>query len=454
MIKRILLLSSAILSLSGCTTLDIPLVDKETKPQEVVSAEQTINRWWTVFNDPMMDRLADELLKQNLDIQIAKTRIDEARGVLKTEESGWFPSVDATGSASRGNNQFVTDKIVSINQGGFDAQWELDIFGQTKSRISAADARLTSQIASADDIKNIMLSELMRGIIEWRQAQETIRETKELLSTQDNQIELFKVRSKAGLMDASLLVRTQAERSQTATRLPVAQANADSARFKIARLLAIPVDQLALEPQESVTFTVPEVDQAADISIELMRERPDVKALLAQMIAAQGDLAKAETDLWPRLSVGAFFGVQSGSDGLRMAENPIWSLSSAITAPLLNFGRLRGAVDSADARSKAASLNYENGVLNALQETQTALSDYLNGINAVAEQEKALASRKDAIKLATERFKQGLTDMTDLTTAQSELNHATITLIERRAVAAIAFIRLQKALGIGVLAKQ
>lgn len=452
MIKRTLLLTFVLIPLSGCATFDVPFVDKNPEPQEALSAEQAVNRWWTVFNDPMMDRLADELLKQNLDIQIARTRIDEARGVLKREESGWFPSVDASTSASRGNNQFGTDKTVSISQGGFNAQWELDIFGQTKSRVSAADARLAAQIASADDIKNIMLSELMRGIIEWRQAQEAIRETKELLASQDSQIELFKARSEAGLIDATFLIRAQAERSQTATRLPVAQASADSARFRIARLLAIQADQLVLEPQEGASFAVPEVNQATSISIEMMRERPDVKALRAQMIAAQGDLAKAEADLWPRLSVGAFFGLQDGSNGLIIAENPVWSLSSSITAPLLNFGRLRGAVDAADAKSKAASLNYENGVLNALQETQTALSDYLNGINAVAEQEKALASRKDTVKLATERFEQGLTDMIDLTTAQSELNNATITLIERRAVAAIAFIRLQKALGIGVLA--
>lgn len=451
---RILLVTSVLISLSGCAIFDIPFADKKPETQKTLPAEQIINRWWVVFNDPMMDRLADELLKQNLDIQIAKTRIDEARGLLKTEESGWFPSVDANGSVSRGNNRFGTDKIVSISQGGFNAQWELDIFGQTKSSVSAADARVAAQVASADDIKNIMLSELMRGIIEWRQAEETIRETKELLASQDNQIQLFKARSEAGLIDATFLIRAQAERSQTATRLPVAQASADSARFKIDRLLAIPAEQLAFSSQEHVSFSVPEVNQATGISIDMVRERPDIEALRAQMIAAQADLAKAEADLWPRLTIGAFFGLQEGSGGLPMAANPVWLLRSAISAPILNFGRLRGAVDAADARSTIASLNYENGVLLALQETQTALSDYLNGINAVTEQEKALASRKDTVTLATERFEQGITDMTDLTTAQSELNNTTITLIERRAVAAIAFIRLQKALGISVLANK
>lgn len=104
-------------------------------------------------------------------------------------------------------------------------------------------------------------------------------------------------------------------------------------------------------------------------------------------------------------------------------------------------------MDISDAKARVASLNYGNDVLIALQETQTALSDYINDINAVSEQEKALRYRKDTVKLATERLEKGLTDMTDLTTAQSELNQATIILIERRKEAAIAYILLQKATG-------
>lgn len=114
--------------------------------------------------------------------------------------------------------------------------------------------------------------------------------------------------------------------------------------------------------------------------------------------------------------------------------------------PVLNFGRLQRQIDATDARTLEASLRYQDVVNRALQETKTALSDYLNGMQAVQLQQEALTARKNTVALATERFERGLTDMTDLTTAQSELDQATLELIIKEITTAIAYIRLQKAL--------
>jgi outer membrane protein TolC len=195
---------------------------------------------------------------------------------------------------------------------------------------------------------------------------------------------------------------------------------------------------------------VPQPLEGLDIPVETIRSRPDIRAAAFNLLAAQADLSEAEANLWPRITLSAFFGVQETSSGLEAvtASNPVWSLASAVTAPLINFGRLRGAVDAADARAQRAVLEYENAVLLALQEARTALSDYLNGVNAVNQQATALKHRQETVALAQERFNRGLTDMTDLTTAQAELDQATIALIDRKAAAAIAFVRLQKALGL------
>ncbi len=165
------------------------------------------------------------------------------------------------------------------------------------------------------------------------------------------------------------------------------------------------------------------------------------------MLAAQADLKKAEADLWPKISIEGFFGVQRTSSGVIASGNPVWFLTSSIAAPLLNFGRLHSAVDAASARSKEAMHSYENITLLALQEAKTALSDYLNGVNAVNQQTRALKHRQNAVRIAKERFKRGLTDMTELTTAQTELDQATLAMIEKKTAAAIAYIRLYKALG-------
>lgn len=195
---------------------------------------------------------------------------------------------------------------------------------------------------------------------------------------------------------------------------------------------------------------IPEAKMLLDISLDSVRERPDIRASRADLLASQADLAKSEADLLPRISIRSFFGVQDGSNNISLTSNPMWSLAAGISAPFLNFGKLQGVIVASDARAKAPALSYENASLIASQETKTSLSDYLNGINAASKQQLALEHRKDTVKLASERFKRGLTDMTDLTTAQSELNQATLLYIERKAVAATAYVKLHKGLGTNI----
>ena len=450
---RFLLCCSSVLVLCSCAQIEAMLPASEKPVIEALQIQEQ-NRWWQSFHDPLMDNLVQDLLAQNLDIQIAKTRIAEARGAARTASSEFFPDISASASASRGNRQIVFDKSLSITQGGFDATWEIDVFGQTQALVDGAERIVESRIASAEDVTNSVIAELIRSIIEFRQAQQTVKETTELLAIQDEQVALISARSKAGLIDATFLSRAEAERSQTATRLPIAQAALDTAQYKIERLLG--KESGALTEKLKITtgeLAVPEAATTLDISLDNVRLRPDIRASRADLLAAQADLAKAEADLWPRISIRSFFGVQDGSDNIPLASNPIWSLASGITAPLLNFGRLQGAIDASSAKANAATLSYQNASLTALQETKTALSDYLNGLNAVSEQLRTLNHRKDTVNLASERFKRGLTDMTDVTTAQSELNQATLLYIERKAAAAIAYVRLHKALGTSVVGK-
>lgn len=435
--------------LSACAQLESLTTRNSSAPQTTPVAIG--NRWWQYFNDPLMDRLADDLLKQNLDIQIARARVNEARGIARSVESGFFPDISINTVASRGNKQVGFDKPFSIAQGGFDAAWELDVFGQTEASAEAAQQRIEASIALSEDATNTVIAELLRAVIEWRQAEQTLLETEELLSVQDEEVTLISVRTKAGLIDATYQKRAEAERSQTATRLPLAKASLDAAEYKIERLLGKESGSLShILNNTKSELTVPQEKTASDISMLRMRSRPDLRASRASLLAAQADLAKAEADLWPRISVKAFFGVQDGTISVPLSGNPIWSLATGITAPLLNFGKLRGAIDASNARANAALLSYENAGLVALQESKTALSEYLNGLNAVTEQKKALDHRIETVALATERFKRGLTDMTDVTTAQSELNQATLLYIDRKAAAAIAYLKLHKAMGTSV----
>ena len=195
---------------------------------------------------------------------------------------------------------------------------------------------------------------------------------------------------------------------------------------------------------------MPNPEKIIDVNLDKMRSRPDVRAARSEMLSAKAGLELAEANLWPKLSLRSFFGVQEISNGMIEAGNPIWSLAADISAPVLNFGVLRGAKNAADANSQAAIFVYEKAVLTALQEASTSLSDFLNSVNALEDQEKTIQHRGETIDLARKRYESGLTDMSDLVAAQSDLKRTNLERIDIKLKALQAYIRLQKSLGLGV----
>ena len=451
--RRFVYICALVLPLFACDSLPVSSADIPLTPEQSAAISDAVSApppvWVGAFQDTLMDRLLQQLNTQNLDIQMAQARLQEARAHVAFSRADFFPRVDISSSATRGNDRPGAGTATTLNKGGFDAAWELDLFGRIRAQTDAADARREGEAERLDSVRITMQAELIRAVVEWRQAQETLKQASALLASQDEQVEVFSIRVKAGLVDATYLERASAQRAQTATLIPQAQTQATAAQFQIEQLLGQPPGSLAaiLEESQGTALNVPAVEGTIAVALEVIRARPDVKAAGAELREAQANIAQAEASLWPQISLGSFLGVQSASDALRMADNPLWSVSSAISAPLLNFGKLRAAINVADARAEIARLNYERTVSLALQEAHTSLSDYLGGMNVISAQQEALQHRQDTVKLARQRFERGLTDMTDLTTAQAELDSATITLVERKAQAAIAYIRLQKALG-------
>ncbi|MCS5707371.1 efflux transporter outer membrane subunit [Candidatus Berkiella cookevillensis] len=448
---RVALAALTTLCVSACSAPHIPYSSCSQKNTainlsltEAMTQEQ---RWWYAFNDPLLNQLVDQLLLENINLQIAYARLQEARALTKVARSDFFPHIAGVASATRANVSSL--KPETLSQIGFDAQWELDLFGKTRASVQAAKARTQAHEAAIDDVKNIIIADLARAVIEWRQAQQSIQEVNHLLHGQDQQVSILNIRANAGLIDASFAKRAQAQREQTATQLPLAYATAEKAQYQIETLVNSKNNAIAfsLDHAKEHSVIVPTPQQITILPLEIIKQRPDLRASYNNLLAARADLAQAEASLWPQINVSGFFGVQEGTHGLVLAENPIWSIANTLSIPILNFGRLRGLVKSADARAQQALLEYENNINLALQECRTALSDYLHGINAMNRQAQTLRHRQETVEIARERFERGLTDMTDLTTAQTELDQASLSFISSKTSAAIAYIKLQKALG-------
>ncbi|MBS0235764.1 MAG: efflux transporter outer membrane subunit [Proteobacteria bacterium] len=443
MLMRLLICCGLLVSLAACITTN----DRVKKVNAVEACETQSFPWWLTLNDPLATELVMQLQEQNLDIKMASARVAQARGMASSAKGALLPQIGLSGNAVRGNTATGAIKPTSIAQGGLDAAWELDIFGATRAATQAAEHRVEASVANVQDIRNSVIAELMMALVRLRQSQQELSQTHLLLAALHEQAELLAAQSKAGLTDARALKLAQGEHKQVAAGIPLIRAKIAASQYQIERLLGKAEGSLGMEVLEYKEIEVPEANMLDQVSIDKIRKRPDVRSARAELFAANADLAKAEADLWPKISLAAFYGAHKGSSSVPLAANPIWSVAASISAPMLEFGRLRGLVDAADAGAQQAVLNYENVVLIGLEEARTALSDYLSGLNAICEQEQLLRHDQEALELAQKRFKHGLVDMVELSAATAKMQRSKLLLISTKAEAVIAYILLQKATG-------
>lgn len=396
-------------------------------------------------DDTLTTRLLSQLETQNLDIAMAQARIAAAEADVRANRANRWPSLSASTNAQRGNkNQPVRGDAATA---GIDAIWNPDLSGRLAAGADAARARRDVAVSNLDDIRRMMRLSLRRAIIQWHGARLIQTETGRLLTAQEDQLELFQIRAKAGLIDDTFVQRARAQRDQTATQIPLAEIDARTAQYQIEHLLGLAPESLTplLAGYADAPLPVPALKTVLDIPVRILALRPDVAAARANLVAAQADLAVAEAAWWPDLSLGGFFGIQDGS--ALLASNPAWLLSGLLTMPILNFGRIDAAIDRANAQSQLASITYQKTLLNATTEAHTALAAFVHGHAALDQQRVARDERQNTVSLARSRFASGLTDMTDLTTAQAELDQASIALVRLYITTALAYVNLLGAMG-------
>ena len=439
-----------LLALSGCGSLyweDTPAPPAISGP----GVRASPNLWLADCKDPLAQQLIETLLEQNIDLKIAQSRVAEARGMLRVAGAGFFPEISATSTGFRGNStpsNTSSVKPYGLLQGGLNTTWDLDLFGATRADVRRAHFGVAASVADQENIKLSLLAEMFTTLISWRQVKETLQETQAQVAFLDRQVAVVGAQVGAGLVEGTVLESTRALREKSASQLPLLQAALKKSQFALEKLLGHAPESLApLLEKDQTPLAPPGIGVTLAIPMTVVRNRPDVRGARAQMLGAQAELEQAEANLWPKLTLGNFFGVQSVSNsGLIGNSNPLWSLTAGLTAPLLEFGRLRGAVDTARAKAQEAYWMYENTVLGALQDIHTAFKEYTEGLQAVQRLQLTLLHQEAAVQTSAKRFQAGLTDQLTTLAAQSMACQASLDLIAQKALTAQAFVRLQKAL--------
>lgn len=487
--RHALMAITAALALAGCTTVGpdfeppAPLVTQQrpgSAPELLaglpVSDEALPQRWWTVFGDPALDALQQRLLAGSQDLRSAALRFAQSRLQQAVVAAQAAPHVDANARATRqrqsesgaetrlvqaiggANRAALTEVLASpfpLYQAGFDASWELDLWGRVRRSIESADAGVESASALLGQSRLALSSELARAYFQLRLAQRQQALLAEQVTVARDALGLLQAQASVGLIaqDEPLAQRTRLA-ELLAAQGPL-RAREAALMNQIATLTGeLPGrlnDTLAPPPLPAVDAPPALPDLSLGLPSELARRRPDLRAAEAQLHAATADIGVAAADLYPRIALGAAVGLQSMEAG-RFGDwgSRTWQVGPMLSLPVFDQGRRRATVELRRLQQQQAAVAYQQAVLKAWQEVDDTLLDHAAERRRHAELASRLDDRRAAWTLAQGRRAHGLGS--ELAPLQARLAYlqARADLAESQARLRTGLVAVFKAVGGGV----
>lgn len=432
-----------------------------TAPSLGTATAEPVEQWWTTFNDAEFSRLIERAVKANLDLKLAAARVAEARAQAGIAKSELFPTVNGTASASRNRQQAIAASPASKSavlvpiefnnyQGGFDASWELDVFGRIRRDLQAANADLRAATEDRKAILITLLADVGRSYVELRGSQLRLEIARKNIAIQQDTLQLTEARLKAGLATELDVTRARAQLETTQSIVPTLQSGIATSIHHLSVLLGEEpaVLRSELTPQAAVPMLPPEVP--VGLPSDLLERRPDVRQSEAQIIAADARVGAAKADFFPRVVLLGTAGRQASQlHDLTLGMGNFFGAGPAISLPLFTGGRLRSQLHVQDARLQQAVISYRSAILQALEETEDALVNYSEEQTRRERLESAVKSNQEAVQLSSETYRAGLTDFLSVLDAERELYANEDLLAQSRTLQAVNLIALYKALGGG-----
>lgn len=418
-----------------------------------------LSHWWTVFDDPTLFALEERAVRSNLDLLQAEARIRQARAARGIAAGGLGPTVDAGGSFLRSRSPGRTDNwqqgetrgvVSNTYDAGFDAGWELDVFGGIRRSIEAADADLQAAVEDRRDVQVTLTAEVARNYIELRAFQQRIEIARQNLATQQHSARLTRQRFEGGFVSGLDVANAEAQVATTASVIPQLEAAARQSIYALGFLLG--QEPAALMAELSPAADIPPAPPAAPAGLpsDLLRRRPDIRRAEADIHAATARVGVATAELFPKFTISGAAGARSGdfSSWLTWPQR-FWSLGPSVSWRVFDTGRTRSAIEQQEALQEQTLIAYRQTVLAALQEVENAL------IAAAKEQERrrsladAVAANRKAVSLAKTLYTQGQTDFLNVLDAQRSLFVTEETLVLSTSAMSTDLVALYKAIGGG-----
>lgn len=459
-----LLLTCVLLLLNGCaavgpdyllqepqapekwhTQLQAGLTEEQTNPQE-------LTHWWTILNDPQLTALIKQAVEQNLNLKEAQSRIREARIMRGLSDSRLFPTLDAGASISksRSSESSNTGTERNLYDAGFDVGWELDLFGEVKRSVEAAQANLEATEENHNNLLVSLLAEVALNYVEVRTYQARLDVSHANINAQREIYTLNASRYQAGIIGELAVQESLRILESSRALIPALESELNGAKNRLAVLLGRYPGSLheVLDTHQSLPSLPAGI--AVGIPAETLRHRPDVRSAERSLAAQTARIGVATADLYPKFRLFGSLGLEAlTASDLVQSSSRTWGLGSGIKWNLFDAGAIRRNIQIQNVRQEQALIAYERTILDALEEVENTLNAYGQEQQRQEFITKASVAAKRTAELADEQYQAGLVNFNNVLDARRSLLALQDELVKSNGNSIANIIRLYKALGGG-----
>jgi NodT family efflux transporter outer membrane factor (OMF) lipoprotein len=412
----------------------------------------TLSRWWATLNDPDLSHFVELAVVGNRDLAEAQARVREARARRGISQAALFPTVDAAGAVtrSRSSENSGSGETGNFYSAGFDAGWELDIFGGVRRAIEAAEMDLQASREDLNDVMVSLLAEVALNYVEARTFQARLGVAEANVVAQEDTFDLTRSRFEAGLSDELAVQQSLFNLETTRSQIPRLRSGLEAAKNRLAVLIGDHPGAVHAELAERRPIPLTPLEIAVGVPADALRRRPDVRRAERSLAAQTARIGVATADLYPKFSLAGGIGLESLSGGEWLEYGSrTWRLGPGVSWNVFDAGAIRRNIEVQSVLQEQALIRYEATLLAALEEVENALVAYAEEQLRRDALNRATEAAGKAVQLAQDQYKAGLVDFSEVLVAQRSL----LTLEDELAVSEGTvtgnLVRLYKALGGG-----
>lgn len=411
--------------------------------------------WWRLYRDPILDRLIDDALTANTDVRVAVARLERARATMRDAGADRYPSTELDATAGRQRQAAVQtlpglDRQHTLVDAGFGIAYEVDLFGRVRRGIESARGDFEAAEADRDAVSVAIVADTTRAYLNAASAAHRLAVAQRIVELLDRSLRVTSGRERAGMATPLDTARIAALREQRRSNIPALVAERQAALFRLAVLTGraprdLPAEAAALQAPPTLDMPIPIGDGRS-----MLARRPDVRAAERRLAAATARIGVATADLYPRISLGASIGSTGFGAGDFLGGGPLrWLAGPTISWSFPNQERIRARIATAQADSAGALATFDGSVLQALAETETALSNYARVIEQRSALDAARAQAERAARIVRAQQHEGRSDSLALLDAERTFADAQAQVADAEGRIANAQVDLFRALGGG-----